>query len=295
MKILVAGGEGQVGSEFGSLDSPSDIEIIALGRTDLDIVDAESISRAFAKHQPDLLINAAAYTAVDKAESEPELAFEVNEVAVNLLADACAVARIPIFHISTDYVFDGEKAEPYIEDDQVKPISVYGESKEAGERAIRARLERHIILRTSWVFGANGSNFVKTMLRLARQRDQLYVVDDQIGGPTSARSIARCLLGLANLYKQKSTMNWGTYHFSQLPYVSWCKFATETIDRALTLKIIEREVVISPISSSAFPTQALRPKNSRLNSERINQLVNNHSLRDWRADLQILLSQIEER
>lgn len=295
MRILVTGGQGQVGSEFENLDVPDDIEIVALGRVDLDIVDAESIANAFAKHQPDLLVNAAAYTAVDKAESEPGLAFEINETAVGLLADACVAAQIPMFHISTDYVFDGEKAEPYTEDDPVNPISAYGKSKEAGERALRARLENHIILRTSWVFATNGPNFVKTMLRLASERDPISVVDDQVGGPTSALSIARCLVELAIRYNKKKALKWGTYHFSQLPHVSWYEFAWEIVDLARDLEILEHALTVAPIPSSAYPTDAPRPKNSRLNSERINQLVSGQRPQDWRADLQIVLSQVGGR
>lgn len=289
MRILVAGGQGQVGSEFEQLDLPNDLEVICLGRSELDIVNVDSIDRAFATHQPDLFFNAAAYTAVDKAESEQDRAFEINELAVGLLADACGAAQIPMFHVSTDYVFDGEKADAYMESDPVNPVSIYGKSKEAGERVLRDRLERHLILRTSWIFGVNGANFVKTILRLACERDQLSVVNDQIGGPTSARSIASCMIELARLYNDDGDLSWGTYHFSQLPSVSWYEFAVEIIDRAIELNVLNRRVVVTPVSSSEFPTKAARPKNSRLCVEKINQHISSNALSGWRDDISSVL------
>jgi dTDP-4-dehydrorhamnose reductase len=243
------------------------LDLIALGRQHLDITSAESIAAVFAEYGPDLLINAAAYTAVDKAESEPELAYAINEAATALLADACAERGIPMLHISTDYVFDGTKDSPYVETDAVNPIAVYAKSKEAGERALRERLERHIILRTSWVFGLQGNNFVKTMVRLAKDRDRLTVVDDQYGGPTSARSIADALLTIAAHYQRGSAVAWGTYHFSQIPYVSWYQFAVSIFGQADKYGKLKHNVKVKPILGCEYLTPANRPNNSRLESK----------------------------
>lgn len=269
MRILVAGAQGQVGSALAQLGQQQGLDLIALPRTELDITDAASIARAFARFTPDLLINAAAYTAVDKAESESQAAYLINETAVSLLADACAKADIPLLHISTDYVFDGSKTDAYTEADVVNPLAVYAKSKEAGERAVRERLKRHIIMRTSWVFGEQGNNFVKTMVRLAKDRDRLTVVADQFGGPSSARAIAQALLKIAAHYKASGDAPWGTYHFSQTPYVSWHQFAQVIIDKAITKGLVDHPVDVAPIPSSAFPTPVERPINSRLNTGHI--------------------------
>ena len=284
MKILVSGGNGQVGSEFLRLDLPEGIEIVALGRAELDITDSTSIDAAFYAHKPNLLINAAAYTAVDRAELEVEQAYAANEYGVSLLAEACLVADIPMFHISTDYVFDGTKELAYVEDDLVNPVSVYGKSKEAGERALRRKLQKHVVLRTSWIFGVHGPNFVKTMVRLARERPQLSVVSDQLGGPTSARFIAERLIALAIKLKIEGALPWGTYHASQQPFVSWFEFAESVVKRAYELGVIVREVEILPISSSEFPVKALRPKNSRLDSSALKKLTA-YDDKGWPHDL----------
>lgn len=264
MRILVAGGQGQCGSALAQQGLAQSLDLIALGRQDLDITSAESIATVFSKYEPDLLINAAAYTAVDKAEFEAELAYAINETATALLADACAERDIPMLHISTDYVFDGVKDSPYVETDPVNPIAVYARSKVAGESALRARQERHIILRTSWVFGLQGHNFVKAMVRLAKQSDFLTVVADQFGGPSSARSIAVVLLTIAAQYQSGSSIAWGTYHYCQKPYVSRHQFAEAIISRAIAMGLIDHEVEVVPISSSEFPGSVIRPANSKL-------------------------------
>jgi len=269
MRILVAGGRGQVGSALAQQGIEQGLDLVALGRADLDICSEESIAAAFEKYQPDLLINAAAYTAVDKAESEPELAYAINETATALLADACAARDIPMLHISTDYVFDGTKNSPYVETDPVNPIAVYAKSKEAGECALRERLERHIILRTSWVFGLQGNNFVKTMVRLAEVRDRLTVVADQFGGPSSAHGIAEALLTIAAQYEKAGAVAWGTYHYCQKPYVSWHQFAQAIIERATEMGLVNHPVEVAPIPSSEYPTPVTRPANSRLDTTKI--------------------------
>ena len=291
MRILVAGGQGQVGSALAQQGLEQSLDLIALSRQNLDITSAESIAAVFNEYEPDLLINAAAYTAVDKAESEPELAYAINETATALLADACAERGIPMLHISTDYVFDGTKDSPYVETDAVNPIAVYAKSKEAGERALRERLERHIILRTSWVFGVQGNNFVKTMVRLAKDRDRLTVVADQFGGPSSARGIAEALLTIAAQYQSGSSIAWGTYHYCQKPYVSWHQFAEAIVARAIEKGLVDHAVELVPIPSSEFPTPVLRPKNSRLCTDKIcKSLCVNQS--DWDSDLDIVLENL---
>jgi dTDP-4-dehydrorhamnose reductase len=291
MRILVAGGQGQVGSALAQQGLEQSLDLIALGRKDLDITSSESIAAVFAEYEPDLLINAAAYTAVDKAESEPELAYAINETATALLADACAERDIPMLHISTDYVFDGTKDSPYLETDPVNPIAVYAKSKEAGERELRERLERHIILRTSWVFGVQGNNFVKTMVRLAKDRDRLTVVADQFGGPSSARGIADALLTIAARYKSGASIAWGTYHYCQKPYVSWHQFAEAIVACAIEIGLVDNKVEVAPITSSEFPTPVVRPENSRLDTS---SLASSFGAVDsgWAADLDSVLKSL---
>ena len=291
MRILVAGGQGQVGSALATLGAEQDMDLIALGRSELDISDAISIAAAFDKYKPALLINAAAYTAVDKAEIESELAYAINETATGLLADACLAANIPMLHISTDYVFDGSKEGPYTETDPVNPLSVYAKSKEAGERALRERLECHIILRTSWVFGVQGKNFVKTMVRLAKDRDRLAVVADQFGGPSSARGIAEALLTIAAQYEKTGNVVWGTYHYCQKPYVSWHQFAVAIVERATEIGLVDHPVEVAPIPSSEFPTPVSRPANSRLDCIAFEHLLSFRAA-SWKQDLHEVLEEI---
>jgi len=292
MRILVAGGQGQVGSALAQQGLEQSLDLIALGRQDLDITSAESIASVFAKYEPDLLINAAAYTAVDKAESEPELAYAINETATALLADACAERGIPMLHISTDYVFDGTKDSPYVETDAVNPIAVYAKSKEAGERALRERLKRHIILRTSWVFGLQGNNFVKTMVRLAKDRDRLTVVADQFGGPSSARGIAEALLAIAAQYQSGASIAWGTYHYCQKPCVSWHQFAETIVARAIEIGLVDHAVEVAPIPSSEFPTPVVRPANSRLDTTALASTFGTVDS-DWAADVDTVLASLQ--
>jgi dTDP-4-dehydrorhamnose reductase len=288
MRILVAGGQGQVGSALAQQGLEQNLDLIALGRKDLDITSAESIAAVFAEYEPDLLINASAYTAVDKAESEIEFAYLVNEVGPKYLAQACDRQNIPLFHISTDYVFDGSKGAPYNVFDRVNPQTIYGASKEAGERAIRSNLQKHIILRTSWVFSSEGSNFVKTMIKLANERDQISVVDDQFGGPTSADSIAYLLLAMAS----RKDLEWGTYHFSQQPYVSWYGFASTIFEEAKALGKVGKEFEVTPIKSNAYPTAAKRPLNSKLYTSSICSEIDPTLNIYWREDLKRVLLQL---
>src|SRR5580693_9299829 len=224
MKILVFGAGGQIGREVCRAAWPPRYAILPLDRKAVDITKSAAVSAMLDRETPDLAINLAAFTAVDRAESEPEAAWAVNCAGAAHIAAACDESATPLIHLSTDYVFDGRKAEPYREEDAVGPLGVYGRSKEAGERAVRAAAARHVILRTAWVFGAYGANFVKTMLRLAAQRPVLRVVADQRGCPTAATDIAAALIVIAE-HIERSEAKWGTYHFAGARAVSWYGFA----------------------------------------------------------------------
>lgn len=272
-KVLVTGAKGQVGSELVKA-VPAGFTVIGLGSAELDITDVQQVKAAMAQHKPNLIINAAAYTAVDKAESDSETAFAVNEKAVALLAQAAHEADIPLFHISTDYVFDGTSSVPYKETDPVNPQSVYGASKLAGEQALERTHTKHIILRTSWVFGATGNNFVKTMLRLGKERDELSVVADQHGCPTSARSIADVLWKLADKYAQENSLPWGIYHFSNSPACTWYEFACEIFEQAVKAGILEKAPVVNAITTADYPTPAKRPSWSVMDCTKIEGMLN---------------------
>jgi len=271
-KVLVTGAKGQVGSELVKL-APAGFTVIGLGSAQLDITDQNQVNAVVALHQPDLIINAAAYTSVDKAESDAGTAYAVNELAVAWLAQAAAQANIPLFHISTDYVFDGESTTPYKETDPVNPQSVYGASKLAGEQVLATTLNKHIILRTSWVFGVQGNNFVKTMLRLAKERDELSVVADQHGCPTSAISIAQVLWQLAENYKQDKSLPWGIYHFSNAPACTWHEFAMEIFQQAKEKGLIDKLPKVNAITTAEYPTPAKRPSWSVFSNSKIESLI----------------------
>ena len=220
MKVLVLGTSGQVGDALMRASWLAGTTLAGLARPALDMADPASIDRAMAENAPDLVVNATAYTAVDKAESDRDAAFAVNRDGPARLAALCAARGVPLIHISTDYVFDGTKPAPYAENDPVDPVNVYGASKEAGEAAVRAALPRHVILRTSWVYAAHGANFVKTMLRLGRERPELGVVADQTGAPTAAADIAAAIVAIAGRIEAARSENrlddvpWGTYHLT---------------------------------------------------------------------------------
>ncbi len=289
MKLLITGCKGQVGSELVLLAKGYGFEPIGFTREQLDITSAEAIAQALAQTQPAVLINAAAYTAVDRAESESEQAFLINDTGPQRLAEACAQLGLPLLHISSDYVFDGSLNRPYLETDPVAPISVYARSKEAGESQVRRALKPHIILRTSWVFSKTGACFPRTILNAAQRRSELKVVNDQFGGPTSARSIAEILLKLCEKYRSQGQLEWGTYHFSQQPYVSWFEFATQTIELAKQAGVIKPTVSVVPCSSSEFPTPVTRPRNSRLDCGKMAAYVE-QAISHWHSDLEDLIA-----
>lgn len=271
MKILVPGANGQVGRELVRCGAERGIEVVGLGRAELDVTDAAAVRRAVETHAPGAVVNAAAYTAVDRAEEEPALAFAVNRDGAAHCAAACAEAGIPLVHISTDYVFDGTKGAPYTEGDAPNPLGVYGQSKWAGEEAVRARLDAHVILRTSWVFSAHGHNFVKTMLRLSREREVLRVVADQQGNPTAAADIARAALHIVEEVAVREGAAWGTVHFAGTPATTWHGLAEAVVAEARRHGPVHVRTV-EPIPTSAYPTPARRPADVRLDCSRIERV-----------------------
>ena len=289
MRIIVTGAQGQVGWELNRRATLLGHDVLAWDVAELDITDAAAVDRALDASSADVAINAAAYTAVDKAEQEPELAFAVNREGPAHLAAACARTHIPLLHISTDYVFDGRKTGPYTEDNPVAPLGVYGQSKLEGDEAVRRLLSRHLILRVSWVFGAHGHNFVKTMLRLARDREELRVVADQHGCPTYAGDIADVLLELAGrLAEIDARDNWGTYHYCGAPATTWHGFASAIVEQARIHEPLEVRAV-TPIDTIDYPTPAARPANSVLDSTRLTTCFGIHP-RPWREGLAAMLA-----
>jgi len=259
MKLLVTGSKGQLGTEL--VRQAGAHELVAVDRDALDITDAAAVSSLVTKIAPDVVINAAAYTAVDRAEKDVVAAFAVNRDGPAHLAQACAEIDIPLVHVSTDYVFDGSKQGAYREDDPIAPLGVYGESKAAGEALVREYCRRHIILRTSWVFSSHGNNFVKTMLRLGTEREELEVVADQYGCPTSASDIASAIILICEHHDEQ----WGTYHFCQPDSTSWHGFAEAVFAEFARQGIQFKTKRITAISTQDYPTLAKRPVNSRLN------------------------------
>jgi dTDP-4-dehydrorhamnose reductase len=266
MKVLVIGAGGQVGRELRRHPWRGDTRLVAFDHVGLDITLRGAVSATIADERPDIVVNAAAYTAVDRAESEPDAAWAVNCAGPANIAATCRESTIPLIHISTDYAFDGTKSGPYREDDSVNPLGVYGASKEAGERAVREALREHVILRTAWVYSAHGHNFVKTMLRLAEERPVLRVVADQTGSPTSAADIADAIARIAQ-HVRDGNAAWGTYHFVGAGAVTWHGFAEAIFDLASRWRGSPPRV--DPITSADYPTPARRPANSVLDCSRV--------------------------
>ena len=280
MKFLVFGQTGQVATELSRLTG-----VTTVGRHAADLMDADRCAALISDCDADVIINAAAYTAVDKAEQDSDTAKAVNEVAPTEMAAAAAARNIPFVHISTDYVFDGSPGAPWLPGDATGPLGVYGATKLGGENGVRAAGGTHVVLRTSWVFSEHGNNFVKTMLRLGAERDALTVVCDQIGGPTSARAIAATCYDVAHQLCADPGKT-GTYHFSGAPDVSWADFARTIFDKAGI------SVQVSDIPSSDYPTPAQRPMNSKLDCGTLREIFGIERP-DWRADLDQVLNALK--
>ena len=268
MRVLLLGGSGQVGTEIRALAAACDTEVSAPGREALDLRDVSALLKTIANERWDAVINAAGYTDVDRAESEEGVAFAVNGEAPSRLAVETERRGIPLIHISTDYVFDGRKGTPYVEQDDVGPLNAYGRSKLAGEQGVRAAGSRHIILRTSWVYSPFGRNFVKTILRLGAERERLNIVADQRGCPTAARDIAGACLEIARRCASgPDQVPYGIYHFAGAGEASWFEFASAIIHRAKGS--LARVPKVLPIGTVDYPTPATRPLDTRLNCDAI--------------------------
>lgn len=260
MKILVLGANGQVGRALVE-SAPAGHIVLAPPRTVLDLIRPETITK-FVKERPDVVVNAAAYTAVDQAEDEPVTVFAINRDGPSELARQCAAAGIPLIHLSTDYVFDGTKQNAYVESDTTNPINVYGQSKEQGEIAVRDNHKQHVILRCSWIFGRQGGNFVRAILMRASRGETLRVVDDQRGCPTAASSIARAIFRLIEHIGSGADTPWGTFHFAGRDAVTWFEFAKAIA--AAARPWLNATPTIEPIASSQYPGRTRRPANSVL-------------------------------
>lgn len=289
-KILLTGINGQVGHAL--LPQLSGHEVIGLSRNELDLSNSDAIRNAIREIKPDLIINPAAYTAVDKAESEPDLAYAINAIAPQVIAEEAAKLGSTLIHFSTDYVYDGRKNAPYVETDTVNPQSIYGKSKLAGEVAIQAVGLPHLILRTSWVYGVYGKNFLKTILRLASEREQLGIVADQIGAPTSSMSIATAL---EELVAQWDGQQSGIYHFTNTGNTSWHGFACEIVRQYKALNYLPALITdveaIKPLTTADYPTPASRPANSCLDNAKLQQDFG-IALPTWQAGLQKVMQHL---
>lgn len=292
--VVVIGSGGMLGADLLEALEIAGLKTVAQNRADIDITRAESVRAALGGiSHPGLVINCAAYTAVDKAESEPEAAFAVNRDGSANLADECRRLGIPLVHISTDYVFDGKSTRPYKEEDAVAPINVYGLSKQQGEEAVRSRICEHVIVRTSWLYGVRGQNFVKTILKLGRERDELRVVCDQHGCPTWTVDLAGCLVRVAErVLADCRDVPWGTYHFCGKGATTWYDFALAVLDEAeLRRPRPGGPAKVSPVPGSAYPTVAARPVYSVLDCSKI-EAAFSVSPPAWRESLACCVEQL---
>ena len=293
MTILLLGKDGQLGWQLQRSLAPHG-QVVACGRAECDLSDLERIRSVVREIQPSVIVNATAYTAVDKAEAEPALAYRVNAEAPGVMAEEAAALGALLVHYSTDYVYDGNKSGPYLETDPTSPQSVYGQSKLAGEDAIRAVGGKSLIFRTSWVFGARGGNFVKTILRLGREREQLSVVDDQIGSPTPAAMIATVSGVVLAMLRCGQLLEKGEnrlYHLAAARPVSWCEFARTIIDlaeRTPGFDLRLKSAAIQAIATAQYPTPARRPANSRLDCRRL-EADFGLQMPDWQPYLERML------
>lgn len=290
MRILVTGVKGQLGWELRKMGNQERAHIIGVDLPEVDITNSAQIQQVLVSSRPDLVINGAAYTQVDKAEEEQAQAYAVNRDGADILASNCRRARIPLFHISTDFVFDGKKSLPYVETDPVAPLGVYGMSKAAGEEAVRGAVEEHLIVRTSWLYGYHGHNFVKTMLKLGKERQRLQIVADQVGSPTCAADLARALMDMARQYHRQRSIPWGTYHYCGKGHTSWHGLATEIFAEASSLVTLKVEKV-EAISTADYPTPARRPAYSVLDCTAVEEIFGIERP-PWRSSLARTIKQI---
>lgn len=276
MKVLVTGANGQLGYDIIKLLDSEGIEFLGTDRESLDITNEEQVKRVISDYNPDAVIHCAAYTAVDKAEDEKKLCYSVNVLGTKYVAEACKDINTKMIYISTDYVFDGEGDKPFEVTDKPNPINYYGQTKYEGEVEVQKILDKYFIVRISWVFGSNGNNFVKTMLRLGKERDEISVVADQIGSPTYTPDLAKLLVEMVK------TDKYGVYHATNEGYCSWYEFACEIF------KQVGIDTKVIPIKTEDFPTGATRPKNSKLSKKNL-QLAKFKQLSGWKKSLSYYL------
>ncbi|MDC1076132.1 dTDP-4-dehydrorhamnose reductase [Litorivicinus sp.] len=290
--VLVIGRGGQVGKALVTrLSANPSLDVSAFDRSSLDITDRVIMDSVIRRSNPQIVVNAAAFTNVEKAESEERLAYSVNSEAPKNIARICKQLTIPLIHISSEYVFDGRKGSPYIESDEPNPLNVYGKTKLEGEDGIRLSLKEHIIVRTSWVFSETGNNFVKTMLALGAEARSLAVVSDQIGGPTSAAGIAEAIHTIVTRYLKDRSLDWGVYNFCGVPAVSWFEFAQAIFQSVGDADLLTSIPDLEKISAADYKCEALRPQNSRLNCDKI---FKSFGVRpdDWAASLRDVMHKI---
>jgi dTDP-4-dehydrorhamnose reductase len=291
MRIAVTGKQGQVASSLIEVASELGVEVLPIGRPELDLLAPETVRSALANVRPDIVVNAAAYTAVDKAETEPEVAMAINARGASAVADAARTLGVPMVQLSTDYVFDGSKPTPYVEDDPVAPANIYGASKLAGEQAVARASDDHVILRTAWVYSPYGKNFVRTMLALAQSRTEIKVVADQYGCPTYAHDIAVAIVGIARnlLDRPKDDQLRGLFHLAGTGETNWAEFATAIFG---SLSLLGKPVpAVKPITTAEYPTSARRPANSRLDCSKLARIYCVR-LPPWHASLKDCLSRL---
>lgn len=291
MRLVVTGRDGQVATSLLEAgQGRDDVEVVAVGRPALDLAQPDTVFDAIAAARPDVVASAAAYTAVDQAEDEPDLAFAVNAVGAGKVAEAAARLGVPVIHLSTDYVFDGTKDGAYVETDATAPLGVYGASKLAGEQAVAALNPRHLVLRTAWVYSPFGRNFVKTMLRLAGDRDEIAVVADQWGNPTSAFDIADAILHAAAVLRDDEAFDgYGIYHLAGTGETNWSGFARHILDTSA--RYGGPTARVRDIATSDYPTKAKRPANSRLSTARF-AAVFEWAVPEWRQSAETVVHRL---
>jgi dTDP-4-dehydrorhamnose reductase len=290
MKTLIFGAAGQLGYELMRQGHALDLDIQGVDLPQTDITDVTQLNGVFADYRPQLVINAAAYTNVDGAESEPELAMTINRDGPANIARFCVEHKIPLMHVSTDYVFDGKQGTPYQETDPVSPSGVYGRSKAEGESALRSVIAEHIILRTAWLYGTHGHNFVKTILNLARKKEKIRVVSDQYGSPTSTADLAETILRISNNVRQGNSIDWGTYHYCGRGIISWHEFAQAIVDIGRQQGKV-KTTRVDPIKTADYPTRVERPPYSALDCT----LIKKHfgiTPKPWRNSLAITIQEL---
>lgn len=286
MNIIVIGKSGQLAWEIARL-SDAHNNIVCLGRNDIDLTNKSSVIEALQRHNAEAVINAAAYTAVDLAETDKDNAYSLNSIAVGILADVCHELSLHLVHVSTDFVFDGEKGSPYLTDDTINPLGEYGASKAEGEQRLKSHLPQNsCVIRTSWVYSTHGNNFVKTMLRLMAEKPQLGVICDQIGSPTHAKGLAKaCLYAATNKVS-------GIHHWTDAGVASWYDFAVAIQELALANNMLKKKIPIKPISTSEYPTPAKRPSYSVLDKASLASDFSELPTMHWRAQLADMLCEL---